>query len=137
MAKPRQLGTVARNLLRLRNELGVGQTELCRRAGIARSTLTTIERGTAPSPTIDTVAKLAAGLGVPVTALTEERSAGRAAEAIEALLASSYAGQLTPPLQPDERAWLAQLDLAWFVGPSPKPQALFLLVLARRASRSG
>lgn len=136
MAKPRQLGTVARNLLRLRAELGVGQTELCRRAGVARSTLTTIERGIAPSPTVDTVAKLAAGLGVPVSALTDvpERS-DRASELVDEFLASPLAAQLVPPLQAAEEAWLRGSGLVPWLGERPTPQTLFLIVQARRSAR--
>ena len=58
----------------LRNEKQMSQEELSFKAGISAAHLGQIERAT-KNPTIDTVAKIAAALSVPVTSLfTENQS---------------------------------------------------------------
>jgi len=56
------------NAIILRARAGLSQTALCELAGISRDTLSRIERGEA-DPTLTVLEKLAAGLGVEVTAL--------------------------------------------------------------------
>ena len=58
----------------LRNERHMSQEELAFKAGISAAHLGQIERAL-KNPTIDTVAKIAAAMGVPITTLfTEEQS---------------------------------------------------------------
>lgn len=58
--KPEQ--DVIRAMIRARNELGITQAELAERTGIRQSNLSRIESGSC-SPRVDTLQKIAAGLG--------------------------------------------------------------------------
>jgi predicted transcriptional regulator len=53
---------VMKLLVKARSELGMSQGELARRTGIKQSNISRLERG-ACSPTLDTLAALAQGLG--------------------------------------------------------------------------
>jgi transcriptional regulator with XRE-family HTH domain len=68
----RVLGT---NLRARRDEQGISLSELARRSGIAKGTLSQLESG-AGNPTIETVFSLSNALGVPVSALLTESPAG-------------------------------------------------------------
>ncbi|WP_145803530.1 helix-turn-helix domain-containing protein [Kribbella amoyensis] len=59
------------NLRLRRDELGISLSELARRSGIAKGTLSQLESG-AGNPTIETVFSLSNALGVPVSALLSE-----------------------------------------------------------------
>jgi len=61
---------VARNLRRLRVAARSSLSELARDSGIGKATLSAIERGA--NPTVETLAAVAAALGVPVAALLAE-----------------------------------------------------------------
>jgi transcriptional regulator with XRE-family HTH domain len=65
------LGT---NLRARRDEQGISLSELARRSGIAKGTLSQLESG-AGNPTIETVFSLSNALGVPVSALLTESTA--------------------------------------------------------------
>jgi len=54
----------------LRTERGMSLSELARRAGIGKATLSGLEAGTR-NPTLDTLHSVAAALGTPLTALVE------------------------------------------------------------------
>lgn len=69
------LGT---NLRARRDEQGISLSELARRSGIAKGTLSQLESG-AGNPTIETVFSLSNALGVPVSSLLAEQ---RAAELV-------------------------------------------------------
>jgi transcriptional regulator with XRE-family HTH domain len=70
-AMGQDLGTLVRDRLRsLRKERGLTQEALCERAGISRDAVTRIEGGSR-IPTIDTLERLAAGLGVSVSDLVQ------------------------------------------------------------------
>lgn len=59
----------ARALARARRDAGLSQTELAVRSGTAQAVISRIERGTV-SPSLDTLSKIAKGLGMrPVIAL--------------------------------------------------------------------
>lgn len=58
-----------------RESAGLGVAQLSARSGVARGTVADLERGRR-APTLETLAKLAAGLDLPVAALLEERAAG-------------------------------------------------------------
>jgi transcriptional regulator with XRE-family HTH domain len=62
-----QLMLVARNVRRLRSVSGYSQSELARRAGLAKQTLSSIEAGDA-NPTVVTLAAIAEALGIPLSA---------------------------------------------------------------------
>src|SRR5215217_1074205 len=68
MGAGKLLGT---NLRARRDEQGISLSELARRSGIAKGTLSQLESG-AGNPTIETVFSLSNALGVPVSALLNE-----------------------------------------------------------------
>src|SRR5215470_7804561 len=71
MGAGRLLGT---NLRARRDEQGISLSELARRSGIAKGTLSQLESG-AGNPTIETVFSLSNALGIPVSALLAESQA--------------------------------------------------------------
>lgn len=62
------------NLRARRDEQGISLSELARRSGIAKGTLSQLESGSG-NPTIETVFSLSNALGVPVSSLLSEASA--------------------------------------------------------------
>jgi transcriptional regulator with XRE-family HTH domain len=76
---------LAANLKRIRAQRGLSLSELSRRAGVGKATLSQVESGTG-NPTLETVIGLSRVLGVPISDLVEGRTSGevtvvRAAEA--------------------------------------------------------
>jgi transcriptional regulator with XRE-family HTH domain len=67
---PPALATIADALRRERERLGVSLTELARRAGIAKSTVSQLEAGLG-NPSVETLWSLAVALGVPLSRLVE------------------------------------------------------------------
>jgi transcriptional regulator with XRE-family HTH domain len=65
--------TLAANLRARREEQAISLSELARRSGIAKGTLSQLESGTG-NPTIETVFSLSNALGLPVSALLSERT---------------------------------------------------------------
>ncbi|WP_329102677.1 XRE family transcriptional regulator [Micromonospora sp. NBC_01699] len=65
------VATIAAALRRERERAGISLTELARRAGIAKSTLSQLEAGTG-NPSVETVWALGVALGVPFSRLVEE-----------------------------------------------------------------
>jgi transcriptional regulator with XRE-family HTH domain len=75
---------LAANVYHLRTELRLTQTELASRIGVAQPRIAEIERGDA-NPRLDTLARLAHALDVPVSALLERNdAAGQTAEGVPA-----------------------------------------------------
>lgn len=64
------LATIAAALRRERERVGLSLTELARRAGIAKSTLSQLEAG-AGNPSVETLWSLGVALGVPFSRLVE------------------------------------------------------------------
>jgi transcriptional regulator with XRE-family HTH domain len=62
--------TIAGALRRERERTGISLTELARRAGIAKSTLSQLEAGTG-NPSVETLWALGVALGVPISRLVE------------------------------------------------------------------
>ncbi len=62
---------VARNVRRFRHERGYSLSELARRAGLAKQTLSSLEAGQA-NPTVLTLSTIATALGIPVAHLLTE-----------------------------------------------------------------
>lgn len=61
--------TIGENIKRLRLQKDLSQDKLARLADIAFATLTKIESGETPNPTIETVKKIAAALGISIDEL--------------------------------------------------------------------
>ena len=76
---------VARNLRALRAERNLGVSELARRSGVAKGTVSKLEAGQATNPTVETLWALADALGVSLSELivaeTPPSRVGRIAEA--------------------------------------------------------
>jgi transcriptional regulator with XRE-family HTH domain len=64
------LATIAAALRRERERAGISLTELARRAGIAKSTLSQLEAGTG-NPSVETLWSLGVALGIPFSRLVE------------------------------------------------------------------
>ena len=56
--------TIAINIRKYRHKKGISQDKLSKLAGVAFHTITKIEAGNTPNPTIDTVKKIADALDV-------------------------------------------------------------------------
>jgi transcriptional regulator with XRE-family HTH domain len=56
--------TIAGNIKRYRNKLGISQDQLSKRANFAFHTIAKIETSTTLNPTIETVKKIADALGI-------------------------------------------------------------------------
>ncbi|HEY3005058.1 MAG TPA: XRE family transcriptional regulator [Kribbellaceae bacterium] len=72
MARARAGETLAANLRTLREARSLSLSEVARRSGIAKGTLSQLESGTG-NPTIETVFSLSNALQVPVSTLLDER----------------------------------------------------------------
>ncbi|MET8627092.1 XRE family transcriptional regulator [Kitasatospora sp. NPDC004669] len=68
-------GLLAANLKRVRAQRGLSLSELSRRAGIGKATLSQLESG-AGNPTLETVLGLSRVLGVPISDLVEGQPSG-------------------------------------------------------------
>ncbi len=64
--KPKELPTIARNIKKYREKLGISQDKLSKLADIAYNVIIKIESGATLNPTIETMAKIAKGLGVSI-----------------------------------------------------------------------
>ncbi|MBU0636953.1 helix-turn-helix domain-containing protein [Patescibacteria group bacterium] len=62
----KDLSTIARNIKKYRDKLGVSQDKLSKLAGVTLHTLTKIETGVTTDPRIETLKKIAKGLNVSV-----------------------------------------------------------------------
>ena len=75
MTRERAGRVLGANLRMLRERSGLSLSELARRSGIAKGTLSQLESGTG-NPTIETVFSLSSALEVPVSSLLSERADG-------------------------------------------------------------
>lgn len=66
--------TLAQNIRKYREKLGISQDKLSKLAGITLHTIVKIESGATSDPRIDTVKKIAEALGVSVDKLINTRS---------------------------------------------------------------
>jgi len=60
------MATIGENIKRVRNRLGLTQDDLVRKSGVKHTTLTKIESNVVIKPSVQTVAKIAKALGVPM-----------------------------------------------------------------------
>ena len=63
--------TIGENIKRVRNKLGLTQDDLVRKSGVKYTTLTKIESNVVVKPSVQTVAKIARALGVPMEDLVK------------------------------------------------------------------
>ncbi len=68
----KELPAIARNIKKYRSRLGISQDKLSKLAGITLHTITKIESGATSDPRIETLKKIAGGLGVKVDDLSKE-----------------------------------------------------------------
>lgn len=80
---------VGRTVARLRAESGLSLSELARRAGLGKATLSGLEAGTR-NPTLDTLHAVAAALGRPITALVAPSPALLRGAAVEVTLLRAF-----------------------------------------------
>ena len=64
--KSKELPTIAKNIKKYREKLGISQDKLSKLADIAYNVIIKVESGVTPNPTIETMAKIAKGLGVSI-----------------------------------------------------------------------
>ena len=65
------MATIGENIKRVRNKLGLTQDDLVRKSGVKYTTLTKIESNVVVKPSVQTVAKIAKALGVPMEDLVK------------------------------------------------------------------
>ena len=65
------MATIGENIKRVRNKLGLTQDDLVRKSGVKHTTLTKIESNVVMKPSVQTVAKIAKSLGVPIEELVK------------------------------------------------------------------
>jgi len=63
------MATVGENIKKTRKKLGLTQDDLVRKSGVKHTTLTKIESNVVVKPSVQTVAKIAKSLGVPMEEL--------------------------------------------------------------------
>ena len=64
-------GPLSRNILRLRRQRGLSLSSLAEQSGVAKGTLSNLERGQG-NPTLETIFALSRGLGCPISELVSE-----------------------------------------------------------------
>ncbi|PIX30864.1 hypothetical protein COZ62_00340 [Candidatus Berkelbacteria bacterium CG_4_8_14_3_um_filter_39_27] len=70
--KSKELPTIAKNIKKYRKKQGISQDKLSKLADIAYNVIIKIESGATPNPTIETMSKIAKGLGVSIDKLVNE-----------------------------------------------------------------
>ena len=65
------MATIGENIKRVRNKLSLTQDDLVRKSGVKYTTLTKIESNVVVKPSVQTVAKIAKALGVPMEDLVK------------------------------------------------------------------
>ena len=58
--------TIGKNIKKLRNKLGLSQEDFAQKSGVKYTTLTKIESNVITKPSIQTVIKIATGLGISI-----------------------------------------------------------------------
>jgi transcriptional regulator with XRE-family HTH domain len=64
--------SVSKNIRRIRQEKGISQDRLSKKADLALNTIVKVETGENPNPTVETLKKIAKALDVPVGDLFKE-----------------------------------------------------------------
>ena len=68
----KELPTIAKNIKKYRDKLGISQDKLSKLAGVTLHTIAKIETGSTPDPRIETLRKIADALGVGVDDLIQK-----------------------------------------------------------------
>lgn len=68
----KELPTIAKNIKKYRDKLGISQDKLSKLAGVTLHTIAKIETGSTPDPRIETLRKIADALGVSVDDLIQK-----------------------------------------------------------------
>lgn len=66
MSSKNSISKIGRNIKRIRQEKGISQDRLSKRADLALNTIVNIESGESPNPTIETLQKIANALEVSI-----------------------------------------------------------------------
>lgn len=66
MSSKSSISKIGRNIKRIRQEKGISQDRLSKRADLALNTIVNIESGKSPNPTIETLQKIANALEVSI-----------------------------------------------------------------------
>jgi len=69
MSSENSILKIGRNIKRIRQEKGISQDRLSKRADLALNTIVNIESGESPNPTIETLQKIANALEVSIEKL--------------------------------------------------------------------
>jgi len=64
--------SVSKNIRRIRQEKGMSQDRLSKKADLALNTIVKVETGENPNPTVETLKKIAKALDIPVADLFKE-----------------------------------------------------------------
>ena len=64
--------SVSKNIRRIRQEKGMSQDRLSKKADLALNTIVKVETGENPNPTVETLKKIAKALGVTIGDLFKE-----------------------------------------------------------------
>ena len=64
--------SVSKNIRRIRQEKGMSQDRLSKKANLALNTIVKVETGENPNPTVETLKKIAKALDIPVGDLFKE-----------------------------------------------------------------
>ena len=65
------MATIGENIKKARNKLSLTQDDLVRKSGVKHTTLTKIEGNVVVKPSVQTVAKIAKALGIPMEDLVK------------------------------------------------------------------
>jgi transcriptional regulator with XRE-family HTH domain len=114
-APPALISLIAASIRRERDRAGLSLTELARRAGIAKSTLSQLESGVG-NPSVETLWALGVALGVPFSRLVDQpRPAVRVIRSGEGLVTyserASYAATLLASCPPGARRDIYRIEV--------------------------
>lgn len=65
------MASIGQNIKKVRHKLGLTQDDLVRKSGVKHTTLTKIESNVVVKPSVQTAAKIAKALGVPMEDLVK------------------------------------------------------------------
>lgn len=134
--KSREPSPIGVALARTRHAAGLTQTELAKRANLARATIANLESGFSRNVDVGTLSGLAAALGVRTVELLGEAYGNTPIEPLLSRFLASPVGRQAK-VTAEEEAWFRELPGVFWIGLPPNEASLHLLLLARRASRAG
>lgn len=123
--------TVGRNLRRYRTQAGMSQEALAEAAGVARASISNLERGSADSPSAAVAEALCGVLKIEVADLYRLE---RPRVDVVKFASSPHAAAMDPVPTAEELEFLTRESAVIFVGGVATNKALALLLEARRES---